>query len=290
MDPHSEPSQDKSIDKRYSSAPQAEPGDIDLSSHTMSGAQYQRGALTQALRDRTQRAHRSVEDGNDINRLLAGKVNPVREELVQNQSITQDEYAQRREEFLEVYKAALIASYGFEKALEEALDDSPLGKSVKEKLGMKEESPRASERIAKDLTILGAEIPKENAVVPTLSTEAEIVGALYVRLGSRKGGLIIAKSVNKSLGIDGESGLDFFGYLGRDTNKTFSTFLKGADTLVTEPSEIDSAVDGAIKLFEAVGKWQHKSYQEAIPDLYKKHSPSRLKKLGRNIRNFFVQE
>ncbi|MCB0333645.1 MAG: biliverdin-producing heme oxygenase [Bdellovibrionales bacterium] len=260
-----------------------------LSVSTTSG-RYKRLLLTSSLKRDTLSAHAEIENGSLINQILAGKREPARRSLVTSGKISQQEFERRTKQFKKVYIAALQAQYGFELALENALDKSLLGKKVRAALALPDPDTYASQFIEVDMQVLGQAPLFTKMELPEYRTIPEAIGGLYVRIGSRMGGLIIAKNVRQILGIDATSGAQFYGLYGKDTNLVFAEFLKGADSYTQDPSDIHTAVSFANKTFRTVGLWQQRVYTQEIPEIVQAHRPSKLVQTGKMIGRWFLQD
>ncbi len=255
-----------------------------------SSGRYVRQDLTTSLKQDTRSAHSDVEDGNAINQILAGKVDPAKQALVDSGDITPEVLERRQHQFHRVYIAALKAQHGFELALENALDKSELGKRTRAALKLPEPHLFASDLIAEDLAALGHSPLEATMALPEFSTIPEAIGGLYVRIGSRMGGLIIAKNVRDTLEIDATSGIQFYGLFGKGTQAVFTEFLKGSDEFTQDPDAIKEAVRSANNTFRAVGHWQQDIYKQEIPDIVKAHQAPLLTRAAKKVGRWFVQD
>ena len=268
-----------------------EPSEQATSPESGTGAtRYTRGSLTTALKTDTRSAHEDVEEGNRVNQILAGKRDPVRPGQLARGELSADAYATRQEQYREVYIAALKAQYGFERALEETLDSSPFGTIVYQAIQHSPPKQKASDLIAADLKALGHEPPEELMPLPDYGSIPEALGALYVRMGSRMGGMIIAKNAAVSLGIDDSSGAHYYGMYGANTLKEFTAFLKALDTYTDAPEDIDAAVRSANNTFRAVGIWQQHVYEQELPEVVAKLRPSLLRRGLNALGRWFIQD
>ena len=106
------------------------------------------------------------------------------------------------------YTKLLIRFYGFHSTWEEAASALAPDKAFFE-------SRRKTKLLVKDLKALGlpcdeiTRLPQCDPLMP-LPSPAAMLGSMYVVEGSTLGGAIIAREVERTLGLDGETGCAYF--------------------------------------------------------------------------------
>ena len=213
--------------------------------------------LSRRLRDETREVHEHVEQGAAFNRLIVVRL-PADE--------ADSRAARGREEYRETYRRFLIASRGFESAVNEALRRSPaLGAARQD--GWNEETPDPVTSIDADLAhVFGVRdahaLPLMEAL-PVPATLAAFAGIEYVRRGSRAGGAVIGAVVRHNLGWNEEAGATFLCRYGRGTRALLDAMRAWLDGLTLDPSGADEAVRAAQTTFAAVARW-HAKLDEAF--------------------------
>jgi heme oxygenase len=227
----------------------------------------ERGAFTTALRQSTEAIHNEVETANRVNGIIAGTVEPVSKSLLGKKEISQNEYDRRRDQYQRAYVASLHASFGFERAFEVILDESDQGRALYATLGFRPTYPLASALIERDLQAFGEVPMKLIPDFPPMLSDAERIGALYVRIGSRMGGLVIAHHVNGALDLDETNGASFYRSLRDGSSADFRQFRLAVDAYSDDQDTIALACVSANAVFRTVGDWQKTVYEQLVPDL-----------------------
>ncbi|TDR89892.1 biliverdin-producing heme oxygenase [Enterovirga rhinocerotis] len=128
---------------------------------------------------------------------------------------------------------------GYETAAQPYLEGTPFGTF-----------PGRSLRLARDLAALGVE-PGPEATSIVLVDLADALGAAYVIEGSTLGGLVIAREVEKRLGLDAETGNAFFSGEGKDTMRRWRAFCAALDER-SDPAHDDRVIASADRTFAAM--------------------------------------
>ena len=159
---------------------------------------------------------------------------------------------QRRTSSPEVYRKLLCRFYGFHRAWEE--EAAPLAPDH----GFFQRRCKAS-LLARDLHALGM-TPQEIIHLPRccplmpLPAPAAVLGGMYVIEGSTLGGAIIAREVERRLGLTAETGCAYFRSYGRDTARMWKSF--GAALLAaSSPDTDDLIVATAGRTFDVMHDW-----------------------------------
>lgn len=169
------------------------------------------------------------------------------------------------------YRSYLERTLGFVEPLEEALARVDLPAE----LGINVAQRAKSHLIKEDLLKLGAS-PAEVAAIPRLQITdlagvPEALGTLYVMEGSTMGGLVIAKHIQNTLGLDGTNGAGFLNCYGnpKSTVALFQDFVRVLNSFATtlpgtagNPPAINEIKDreqracgAAFDAFLAVDRW-----------------------------------
>lgn len=89
--------------------------------------------------------------------------------------------------------------------------------------------------------------------IPTLGNEAEMLGAMYVTEGATLGGRVIARQLERNLGLADNRGYSFFNCYGDNTGAMWKAF---SSTVEDSCSELpDVAVGSAIRTFNSIRDW-----------------------------------
>ncbi|KLK92050.1 hypothetical protein AA309_16640 [Microvirga vignae] len=181
--------------------------------------------LLERLKTETRPAHDRIEKAMDLERRIA----------------TRDSYTK-----------LLIRFYGFHGAWEEAASAVAPDKAFFE-------SRCKTKLLTKDLKALGlscdeiTRLPQCNPLMP-LPSPAAVLGSMYVVEGSTLGGAIIAREVERTLGLDGETGCAYFKSYGREIAVMWKRF--GARLLEASSPEADGViVETAQKTFDVMHDW-----------------------------------
>ena len=213
--------------------------------------------LSRRLREETREVHEHVEQGAAFNRLIVVRL-PA--------DGADPRVARAREEYREAYRRFLIASRGFEAAVNVALRLSPaLGDA--QQSGWSEETADPVALIDADLGHVfgmrdGVALPAMDAL-PVPRTLSAFAGVEYVRSGSRAGGAVIGAVVRHNLRLDEHAGATFLCRYGRGTRALLETMRAWLDGLALDAREADEAVRAAQATFVAVGRW-HATLDEAF--------------------------
>lgn len=152
----------------------------------------------------------------------------------------------------EAYRSLLARFYGFHVAWEaaaEAAAPDPHSFRLRCK----------AERLARDLRALGmsaheiARLPRCHPMMP-LPAPAAVLGSMYVVEGSTLGGMVIARDVERRLGLTAETGCAYFRSYGRDTAMMWKSF--GAMLMAASSPEVDDLiVASAGRTFDVMHDW-----------------------------------
>ena len=200
--------------------------------HSSSGQADQ--ILLQALRQATQSHHRQIEQNERLTRLLQPDLT------------------------LREYQDILGRMLGFLEPLEEAIATSPEAPLLQADLGDR----RKASWLVQDLLSLGldasaiAAIPRMPAHgLPTVTTQAEAAGVLYVLEGSTLGGQLISRHLARSLNIEPEQGGRFYAGYGQDNGRMWSLFRQWLGALTLDDRQIQQAASAAVQTFAAMDQW-----------------------------------
>jgi heme oxygenase len=204
--------------------------------------------LSRRLREETRAVHERVEHTASFNRLI----------VVRLPSGDDPRLARARDEYRETYRRFLIASRGFEAAVNDALRASPAREDAA-RSGWAEESPDPVASIDADLAYAFGSHPPERLPsadpLPVPLTLAAFAGIEYVRRGSRAGGAVIGAIVRANLGWDRDGGAAFLCRYGRETRALLDGLRAWLDGLALDEAGADQAVAAALDTFTAVGRW-----------------------------------
>ena len=208
--------------------------------------------LSQRLREGTREIHDHIENGASFNRLIVVRI-PADESDAARRTRARDEYR-------EIYRRFLIASYGFEVAVRTRLEASPAHAAALS-AGYEPEIDDPVARIEEDLAGLGIHDPAPFGIMtglPEAPTLAEWAGIDYVRRGSRAGGAVISAAVAHNLGLSKECGAGFLFMNGKETKRALVALRAWLDALPLRPAELDRAVAAAVATFAATGEWHRR--------------------------------
>jgi heme oxygenase len=157
-----------------------------------------------------------------------------------------------RTQSLVAYRDLLARLYGFHAAWE------PRAEAILADPGFFRQR-RKVEHLKRDLRKLGMTRQAMGALAlcePTVSmqTPAEALGSMYVIEGSTLGGVIIARRVERSLGLGGNSGCSYFRCYGGQVGTMWTAF-KAALLARCPPTEEDTAIEAAHRTFEILRSW-----------------------------------
>lgn len=146
------------------------------------------------------------------------------------------------------YRALLAALLGLHAPLERRLAalDWPSA-------GLDFEARRKAPLLAADLRALGVDpdaVP-QRPLWPAVDGLAAGFGCLYVLEGATLGGQIIAREVERTLGLGPGSGASFFGSYGREVGPMWRAFGRALDAYATTPERLERAAAAAAATFGA---------------------------------------
>jgi len=143
---------------------------------------------------------------------------------------------------LGTYTRIIQAYYGFH---------APLQRQIETFLGAEAFDPERQKTPAllKDLHALGLSTAQINALplctsLPTLDSEARLLGIMYVMEGATLGGQVLRRIIADRLAIGADNGGEFLDVYGRDTGRLWKAFLKqlaGFDHPELNPQVVDAA-------------------------------------------------
>lgn len=105
-----------------------------------------------------------------------------------------------------------------------------------------------------DIVGLGGCIPVASVTLPELTSQSELLGALYVMEGSRLGGQFIARHVEAVLGLEAGFGTAYFRGFGETTGSNWKQLLSIIESTIPE-SDAAITVAAAKKMFRTFGAW-----------------------------------
>jgi heme oxygenase (biliverdin-IX-beta and delta-forming) len=125
------------------------------------------------------------------------------------------------------------------------------------------ELPARSQLLAKDLMALGSSAENIAALprctdLPRLTTPAHLAGCMYVLEGSRLGGAIVARELERSLGLRSD-GASFFRGDGGDVARRFKRVLAWLDEVARAGAPADEIVASACDTFRTLSRWTETS-------------------------------
>jgi len=117
---------------------------------------------------------------------------------------------------------------------------------------------RKAHLLEADLRILGlseAQIETLPKAAIELDTQAQRMGAMYVMEGSTLGGMVIAKHIHKTLGLDPQNGASFFQPYGQTLSARWKSFLAAfTDYTLSEQAE-QEVITAATDTFKGIYHW-----------------------------------
>lgn len=141
------------------------------------------------------------------------------------------------------YLALLRRLLAFHEAFEAAAGPHLAGTPIGDGLGR-------GALLRRDLAALGAE-PDADVAPHAYPGRPEALGAAYVVEGSMLGGVLIAREVERHLGLGPETGNAFFADHGRDTARTWKQFCTELDSLA-DPATDDRVIAAAERTYAAL--------------------------------------
>ena len=146
------------------------------------------------------------------------------------------------------YRSILEALYGYYLPLEARLQPAAA-------IGFPLSS--RSPRLERDLTALGASttgLPRCDEL-PSVESAADLAGCLYVIEGAALGGRVIAKALDRHLGIGPETGASFFAGDGSGTAARWTQVLAWIEDLAAARGCSDRIVEAACETFRTFTRW-----------------------------------
>lgn len=117
------------------------------------------------------------------------------------------------------------------------------------------EERRRAKLLVRDLETLGADPTQlPMATMPELRGNAELLGAMYVMEGSRLGGQMLARHVERVLGDVGQRSVQYLRGFGDSTGAMWKRFVEVLEAEVPE-EESELAVKSAQQMFRVFGAW-----------------------------------
>jgi heme oxygenase (biliverdin-IX-beta and delta-forming) len=122
---------------------------------------------------------------------------------------------------------------------------------------------RRGQLIMLDLTWFGADAPGEaRPPLPEMRDAASLLGAMYVIEGSTLGGQLIARHVERVLGLTAGQGSAYFRGHNERTGQLWKGFCDALRTNVPD-SDTDAVIAAAKAMFGAFGAWMRPGMQVA---------------------------
>jgi heme oxygenase len=181
--------------------------------------------LLERLKTETRPAHDRIEEAMDLDRRIASR---------------------------DSYKNLLIRFYGFHNAWEKAAGTVASDRAFFERRCK-------TTLLSKDLVALGLNeddiirLPQCDPLMP-LPSSAAVLGSMYVVEGSTLGGAIIAREVERKLGLGPETGCAYFRSYGREIAVMWKQF--GARLMqASSPDADDVIVETARQTFDIMHDW-----------------------------------
>ena len=154
------------------------------------------------------------------------------------------------------YVAFLARTYGFMKPIEDQLLSPAVSALLDPVLGHR--APQ-SPAILVDLHALGTDGSTEPPTMrkfPVIETIGHAMGVSYLIQGSSMGGLVMAKSLSRHLGLTPANGLSFFlPAEPRKVVKRFQEFAARLDVFAECECDAQDAIDAADQTFRLIAAW-----------------------------------
>jgi len=121
-------------------------------------------------------------------------------------------------------------------------------------------SRRKSPRLEADLRVMGTARGCISHLarcsdLPVIRCNANAIGALYVVEGATLGGEVIARILEKQLGVTATAGGSFFASYGTHVRAMWDAFGEEATRFCDTDVKCEQAVDGAVATFECFARW-----------------------------------
>ena len=154
------------------------------------------------------------------------------------------------------YLEFLHLFFGYYEPLEAKLLTLPYWKSI----GFDYAERRKTSRLTQDLLVLGEtpETIQRSARcknLPTIATQGQLLGCLYVIEGATLGGQIITRHLHANLGLTPLSGSAFFDGYGAQTGRQWKNFCTMLRTNAGETGGQDDILETANRTFETLDQW-----------------------------------
>lgn len=207
--------------------------------------------LSVQLKHGTREVHEHVERAASFNRLIVVRM-PDADPASGLSAAMRDKLIL---EYREIYRRFMIGAYGFESAVNAALQASPaLAAAIAAGFAFEAHDP--VELIREDMRVVFGAAALDGVQVmqglPAIHTLPELAGVEYVRRGSRAGGAVIAAVVERNLGLTREHGASFLAQYGKQMRGVLVALKAWLDALPFSEAETAVAVDAARATFEAV--------------------------------------
>lgn len=154
---------------------------------------------------------------------------------------------------LEEYKAILQKLWGFYYPLEALIANG------REESFLNFEHRKKIPLLEYDLHVLGdLSVRPICSELPELLNFSQVLGCLYVLEGATLGGQIIARHINKKLGLDQTNGCSYFWSYGAETNDMWHTFCHILAAYATNSTIENQILQAAHSTFAKFNAWLEK--------------------------------
>lgn len=153
------------------------------------------------------------------------------------------------------YRRLLAMLYGFHAPLETRLCRAA---ALAPDLGVP--PPRRAHLLARDLAALGMPRAAVRALprcpsLPRLERPEHVAGCLYVIEGSVLGGRLIAREVERRLGLDAARGASFFHAGSADGNRRWRRLVAALERSAGDGAAVDEMATAARETFASLSRW-----------------------------------
>lgn len=152
----------------------------------------------------------------------------------------------------DAYQRIIQAYYGFH---------APLQRQIECFQGPQFAQPERQKvpALVKDLRALGLSDAQIEALplcadLPPLTSEAQLLGIMYVMEGATLGGQVLRRIIAHRLSIDADNGGEFLDVYGRDTGRLWKMFLRQLAEF-DHPDYNQQVVDSACATFASFSRW-----------------------------------
>lgn len=158
------------------------------------------------------------------------------------------------------YVATLAAFLGFHRPAERAVWDEEGHGAALEMLGLRGPERRRAPAAREDLRTLGVpdlEIDRlpEADRLPPLGTLDDALGYLYVMEGATLGARVVARHLERSIGVGESTGGAYFAAHGADTGERWRQLREALERRVREGGDPDGIVRAATLTFGTLHEW-----------------------------------